>query len=148
MRLNEDEALRRLSLARVARLATSADGQPHIVPVTFAIRDRVIVIAIDHKPKSTRNLKRLRNIAANPRVSVLADEYAEDWSRLWWVRADGIASVTDQPEPLLAEKYQQYRENPPEGPFIRIQTGTIVGWSSADGGPGFEHPAGDRGRPR
>jgi PPOX class probable F420-dependent enzyme len=129
VRLDEDDALRRLSLARVARLATSADGQPHIVPVTFAIRDRVIVIAIDHKPKSTRNLKRLRNIAGNNKVSLLADEYAEDWSRLWWVRADGIASVTDEPEPLLIEKYPQYRENPPEGPYIRIQAGTITGWA-------------------
>jgi PPOX class probable F420-dependent enzyme len=129
VRLDKGEALRRLSLARVARLATSADGRPHIVPVTFAIRDRVIVIAIDHKPKSTRNLKRLRNIAANNQVSLLADEYAEDWSRLWWVRADGIASVTDQPEPLLIEKYPQYQENPPEGPYIRIQPDTITGWA-------------------
>ena len=84
----------RFSDARVARLATvDATGQPHIVPVTFAHNDNTIVIAVDHKPKSTRNLKRLRNIEANPKVTLLVDHYDEDWSQLWWVRADGTAEV-------------------------------------------------------
>ena len=61
MRLDEPEAWRRLGQARVARLATVGDGQPHIVPVTFVLVDRTIVIAVDHKPKTTRNLKRLAN---------------------------------------------------------------------------------------
>jgi PPOX class probable F420-dependent enzyme len=130
VRLSRDEALHRLRVARVARLATvSADGQPHLVPVTFAIRDEVIVIAVDHKPKSTRNLKRLSNIQANPRVSVLADEYNEDWTQLWWARADGTAEISGRSDPLLAEKYQQYKENPPQGPFIRIHITTVTGWT-------------------
>ena len=47
--------------------------------------------AVDHKPKRSRALQRLENIAANPAVSLLVDDYAEDWSKLWWVRADGTA---------------------------------------------------------
>jgi nitroimidazol reductase NimA-like FMN-containing flavoprotein (pyridoxamine 5'-phosphate oxidase superfamily) len=66
--LDEQEALDRLRLARVARFATaSSSGQPHIVPVTFAVSDRIVVIAIDHKPKTTTNLRRLRNIKENNR---------------------------------------------------------------------------------
>ena len=59
------------------------------MPVTFAVLGDIIVIAIDHKPKRSMNLKRLRNIADNPRVSLLVDRYDDDWSQLWWVRADG-----------------------------------------------------------
>lgn len=129
MRLDEPEAWRRLGQARVARLATVGDGQPHIVPVTFVLVDRTIVIAVDHKPKTTRNLKRLANIEANDRVSVLVDEYTEDWTRLWWVRADGTAAITDQPEPALAGKYPQYQRNPPAGPFIRIRIEHVTSWS-------------------
>lgn len=116
----------------MARLATvGEEGVPHLVPVTFALRDNTIVIAIDHKPKTTRNLKRLRNIEANPNVCLLADEYDDDWTQLWWVRADGRARVSDEPEPLLAAKYHQYRNNPPEGPFIRIEVTTLTGWSAS-----------------
>lgn len=118
--------------ARVARLATvSADGQPHIVPVTFAARDNTIVIAVDHKPKTTRDLKRLRNIQANNRVSLLVDHYDEDWSALWWIRADGTARITGTTAAVawLIEKYPQYQENPPEGPFILIDVTHQTPWS-------------------
>lgn len=121
--------------ARVARLATVDEhGQPHLVPVTFALDGDVAYIAVDHKPKTTRNLKRLRNIEANPRVSLLVDEYTEDWTRLWWIRADGIATILRDPatfaEPirLLAAKYPQYRANPIEGPIIRIEITHRARW--------------------
>lgn len=100
MQLSAGQARALLASARVARLATAdAAGRPHLVPVTFAVGGGsagdggVVYIAIDHKPKSTVNLKRLRNIAANPAVSVLADHYAEDWEQLWWARADGTAEI-------------------------------------------------------
>ena len=66
------------------------------MPVTFAVQGDIIVIAIDHKPKRSMNLKRLRNIADNPRVSLLVDSYDDDWSQLWWVRADGVAAVLEE----------------------------------------------------
>ena len=96
MRLTEEEAQTRLAGARVARLATAGgDGQPHLVPVTFAIDGDLIYTTVDHKPKKSANLRRLRNIRENPRVALLADHYAEDWDELWWVRVDGWASVVE-----------------------------------------------------
>ena len=67
---------------------------PHVVPCTFALLgDATIVSAVDHKPKRTTALRRLANIAANPRVALLADHYDDDWEALWWARADGTARV-------------------------------------------------------
>lgn len=124
-----------LGAARVARLAT-ADGQgvPHLVPVVFALRGDVVVIAVDHKPKRTTNLKRLRNIEANNRVSLLADHYDEDWTQLWWVRVDGTARVLhgdERTEPLrwLTDKYPQYADRPPDGPVIHIDVTAWHGWA-------------------
>jgi len=121
--------------ARVARLATvRPDGRPHLVPIVFAVDGDVIVTAVDDvKAKRTRALTRLANIAAEPQVCVLADHYDEDWSRLWWVRADGIAGVRGADADavsLLAAKYPQYREQPPPGPVIRIQVEHWTGWSA------------------
>lgn len=114
--------------ARVARLATTG---PHLVPIVFALVGDVIHTAVDGKPKRSRALRRLANIAADPRVSVLADHYDEDWSRLWWVRADGIARVLDDsPAGLtaLTSKYVQYQEAPPAGPFVEIKVERWSAW--------------------
>lgn len=136
------EARARFEAARVARLATVAgDGRPHVVPITFALDGELIVTAVDHKPKRTTALKRLANIAENPRVSVLVDEYDDDWARLWWARADGTASVVE-PEGqererlarLLGARYEQYRSRPPAGPAILIAVERWSGWSATAGG--------------
>src|ERR671935_135408 len=88
--MDADEARALLASARVARLATAdAEGRPHLVAITFAVDGDEIITAVDHKPKRTVRLRRLANIEANPRVSVLADHYEDDWSGLWWARADG-----------------------------------------------------------
>jgi PPOX class probable F420-dependent enzyme len=136
MRLSSGEARQRLATARVARLATvSAAGQPHLVPVTFAVDADSVYIAIDHKPKTTTHLKRLANIAANPRVTLLADHYADDWTQLWWSRADGLATVltpgpdTEPAVAQLAARYPQYQATPPTGPVIAITVTTWSGWS-------------------
>jgi PPOX class probable F420-dependent enzyme len=124
----------RFATARVARLATvGADGAPHLVPIVFALERDLIHTAVDGKPKRHRRLRRLANIAAEPRVSVLADHYEEDWGRLWWVRADGIAVVRDHsPDGLaaLSAKYQQYRDTPPPGPFVEISVRRWSAWVS------------------
>ena len=129
-------SLDRFARARVARLATTgADGRPHLVPATFAVHGEVVVIAVDHKPKTTTNLRRLRNIRENDQVSLLVDHYDEDWRRLWWVRVDGTARVltdeAERAEPVawLCAKYEQYRERPPTGPVIRIDVVKVVSWS-------------------
>ncbi|HEX5200601.1 MAG TPA: TIGR03668 family PPOX class F420-dependent oxidoreductase [Actinoplanes sp.] len=121
--------------ARVARLATVApDGVPHLIPIVFARAGDVLHTAVDAKPKRSYRLKRLANIAANPRVSVLADHYDEDWSQLWWVRADGVARVLDSsPEGLraLVDRYPQYQQTPPPGPFLEIRVERWSSWSSS-----------------
>ena len=78
----------------VVRLGTAdAQGQPHVVVVTFAVEGDMVYTAVDQKPKSGTNLKRLRNVPENPWVAMLADEYSDDWDTLWWARADGRAAV-------------------------------------------------------
>jgi PPOX class probable F420-dependent enzyme len=118
--------------ARVARLATVA---PRIVPVTFAVAGTTVFHAVDHKPKATRALARLDDLRADPRASLLVDAYDDaDWTRLWWVRADGVARVLDDaPEAIdrLVEKYPQYAERRPEGPVVALDVERISGWSAA-----------------
>lgn len=140
MQLVDHECQARAQDARVARLATTgSDMRPHLVPVTFAAWGGELVIGIDQKPKSTANLRRLRNIWENPRVSLLWDRYDEDWTRLWWVRADGQAKVVDggttwaAAVEALRTKYPQYREDPPRGPAIIITIASWSGWSFSAG---------------
>ena len=130
------EARLRFAAARVARLATAdAEGRPHLGPVTFAVDGDTIYTAVDHKPKRTLALKRLANIAANPRVALLADEYDDDWTRLWWVRADGAATVLEAGDAhavaLLSGRYAQYRGQPPAGPVIAVAVERWSGWSAS-----------------
>jgi PPOX class probable F420-dependent enzyme len=129
----------RFAAARVARLATvGADGRPHLVPVVFALDGDTLYTAVDDvKPKATLRLRRLRNIAANPAVALLADRYDDDWSALWWVRADGAARVLEPDEPeaararaLLGERYRQYRAAPPPGPVIAVAIERWTGWAA------------------
>jgi PPOX class probable F420-dependent enzyme len=123
----------RFAAARVARLATAG---PHVVPICFAVAGEKIWSAVDDaKPKRTRALKRLRNIEADPQVSLVADHYEdEDWSQLWWVRADGTARVLEASAAalaLLCERYPQYAEAPPPGPFLEISVARWVGWAAS-----------------
>ena len=136
--MTPDEARARFAAEPVARLATvDAHGSPHIVPVTFALDGNRVVSAVDGKPKRDGRLRRLENIAANPRVSLLVDHYHEDWRRLWWVRADGIARIVDDgPEltevfDLLRERYAQYRTVEIIGPAIVVEVESWVGWAAA-----------------
>jgi PPOX class probable F420-dependent enzyme len=138
LNLTAGEARRRFAGAAVARLATvGAAGRPHLVPVTFAVEEDRVYTAVDAKPKTTVQLRRLRNIAGNPQVALLADHYEEDWGRLWWVRADGLASLLGRPADmaiplrLLAARYPQYRASPPPGPVISVQVTRWTGWAAA-----------------
>ncbi|MDQ4132250.1 MAG: TIGR03668 family PPOX class F420-dependent oxidoreductase [Actinomycetota bacterium] len=128
---------RRVVLAPVARLATvRPDGHPHVVPITFAFDRDTIVSAIDHKPKTTTALQRLKNIHAHPAVSVIIDNYEDDWSRLWWVRADGMARVVregadwEQAIERLVDRYATYRDHPPRGPVILVNVDRWASWSA------------------
>jgi PPOX class probable F420-dependent enzyme len=133
-----DDARGRFAVARVARLATvSGDGVPHLVPVVFAVVGDRVLVAIDQKPKRSRALRRLANIADDPAVCLLADSYDEDWSQLWWVRVDGSAVVRDDDEALtearsvLAARYPQHAADPPDGPVIEVTVSRWSGWTAA-----------------
>lgn len=139
MNFDPAEARNLFAAARVAHLATADQGgQPHVVPVTFAVDGDRVYIAIDSKPKRTTDLKRLRNIAENSAVALLADEYDDDWSRLWWARGDGSARVlTDEadtrgPVELLQSRYPQYVDDVPQGPVIEVVVNRWSGWAFAD----------------
>jgi PPOX class probable F420-dependent enzyme len=101
----------------------------------------LVVTAVDAKPKRTQDLQRLRNISANPQVSILVDEYDEDWSQLWWTRWDGIAEiVADEPRrgelaEALVRKYEQYMADPPAGPVIVVSVQREVSWSAGRAKP-------------
>ena len=136
--MNEARARELLGGARVARFATIApDGRPRLVPICFALAGDVLYHAVDHKPKATRRLARLADLAADPRATVLADHYEENWSALWWVRADGRARVLEDvgdPESaraleLLAERYAQYRVRRPDGPVVALDIERLTGWA-------------------
>jgi PPOX class probable F420-dependent enzyme len=141
--LERASALALFSSARVVRLATvRPDGTPHLVPICFAVEGDTVYSAVDHKPKTSRSLQRLANIAAQPAVSLLADEYSEDWSALWWVRADGVARVVEAGEPendhasrLLRARYAQYIGAPAFGAVIVVQVVRWTGWSAAPAAP-------------
>jgi PPOX class probable F420-dependent enzyme len=133
--VSPEEVRERFAAARVARLATAdRDGRPHIVPIVFALDGERIYSAVDQKPKRTRALRRLANIAANPNVSLLADHYDDDWDELWWVRADGRASVleleSDEAQRavgLLRDRYPQQRAT---GAVLVVDVERWSGWSA------------------
>jgi PPOX class probable F420-dependent enzyme len=131
--LSQTKARELFAAAPVARLATiRSNGGPHVVPVTFVVDGNRLFFAVDAKPKSGHELQRVRNIENDPRVSLLVDHYADDWSTLWWVRADGSAGVASNPEPLidrLAAKYPQYVEQRPPGPVVIATIHTWTGWT-------------------
>jgi PPOX class probable F420-dependent enzyme len=140
MRMTPEQARDALHVVPCVRLATvRPDGAPRLVPITFAAcGPDVLVFAVDHKPKTTQRLSRLANLAANPAVCLLADEWSDDWSQLWWARADGRAVELDGTDPrrtvaldALAARYPQYREHRPTGPVVWIEVLAWSGWRAS-----------------
>ena len=134
-------ALAFLGEARVGRLATAdAAGRPLVVPVCFAVDGDAVYSAVDDKTKRTRELRRLRNIAENPHVALVVDEWSEDWARLRWVMIEGTADVlTGGTEfgraiDLLTEKYPQYRAmalSRDAGTVVRVRITRLLAWRAA-----------------
>ena len=124
--------------ARVARLGTaSGNGLPNVVPVCFELLGGRIYIGLDSKPKSVAHLRlrRVRNIRANPRVSLLVDRYEEDWERLGYVMISGSATLdvseTERTDAIdaLRVKYSQYVSLlPDDAPIIRITPVSVTSW--------------------
>lgn len=129
---------------RIGRLATAdAAGVPHVVPFCFAVLDDALYFVVDAKPKRARGLalKRMRNIAANPAVAVVVDDYDDDWTRLAYLLVRGRAAVvSDNHErarvlAALGAKYVQYRTMDlagPDHPVVRITPEHAHFWRAAD----------------
>lgn len=138
MRLPDDEALARLAAHDHGVLATvHTDRGVDLVPVAFAVDAGFVGVPVDTvKPKASLRLQRERNLAADPRATLLVEQWdRDDWSQLWWVRAS-LLWAGDDPgrEAVLAERlaarYPQYRDLP----FARVLVLRIVavsGWSAA-----------------
>ena len=140
-----------LTTRRVAHLATvDEQGQPYVVPVCYVYTGERIYIALDSKPKSVTPIRlgRVRNISANPQVSLLVDTYSEDWQRLGYLLVQGVAHLEDlgtalhtEAVELLREKYAQYRAMPIESqPVIKITPTHFSEWNGRETAPGEAQP--------
>jgi PPOX class probable F420-dependent enzyme len=132
--------------ARVGRLATvSSDGEPHVIPICHSFADDCIVIVLDEKPKNvdSTDLKRVRNIRTNSLVSLVFDQYNEDWDELGWVRVTGHAELVEPDEDghetaiaALKEKYSQYENQTLSDKLvIRIDPHRVRSWGALDDPP-------------
>jgi PPOX class probable F420-dependent enzyme len=135
--MSEFDARERFASSRVAQLATAdASGVPHLVPIVFAVSNDVVYTAVDAKRKSSQRLRRMANIEANPAVSLIVDHYDDDWSQLWWVRADGTAEIYYSGEEMatgyfeLRRKYAQYQRIALDGPVIAVTVARWSGWQA------------------
>jgi len=143
MKIPDDVTQRLLGHWPVARLAsTGPDGRPHQVPIVFAYVNESLWTPVDGKPKGPRELTRVANLRARPEASVLLDDYSDEWSSLWWIRIDTIATVIQPADPqaearveaavrALREKYPQYADVPllPDPPtLIMLRPTAIRSW--------------------
>ena len=130
-----------IATARLGRLATAdRAGQPLVVPFCYAWDGEALVSAIDAKPKRVGDLKRVRNIRENPKVSIVIDHYDEDWRRLRWVIIQGLAEILTAGRDfaagvdLLLSKYPQYHGmglSRDGGTMIKVRPGKVLQWRFA-----------------
>ena len=139
MRLDQEEARARLAAHDHGVLSTVHPGRGvDAVPVVYAVDDGCVGVPVDRvKPKASSRLQRERNLERDPRATLLVDHWdRDDWSRLWWVRAElrfqDAAGRDAALAARLAERYAQYRDQP----FARVLVLRIVavtGWAAAGG---------------
>jgi len=141
MRLSADEARARLA-ARVHGVLCTLHPQrgPDPQPVVYAVsEDGHVAVPIDRvKPKSSSRLQREDNLEADPRAALLVEHWeAEDWSRLWWVRAhlqhvpDPPPSLTEDLTARLARAVPQYADRPNHRLLV-CRIVSVTGWSASE----------------
>ena len=133
-----DWAASELEAGRVARLAyLDANGQPRVLPITYAVAEEAIWSVIDRKPKISDVPARVEWLRREPRAGICVDVYHEDWTKLAWVQLIGEVEVLELdagPAGLeaLLDKYPQYREEPPQGPLLRLGVERGMSWRAGD----------------
>ena len=135
-----DQARGFLNSHRVARFATAEHGgQPHVVPICYAVYENSVYFTIDEKPKQLRDkpLKRIRNLQINPHVALVVDRYEEDWTQLGWVMVQGEAALLDDGEEhtkaqrLLKARYPQlHGMQIGDLPVIAVRITRVVSWGN------------------
>jgi PPOX class probable F420-dependent enzyme len=137
-----DQQRRFLDTQRVARFATAnASGQPHVVPICYALTGDTLYFTIDEKPKrqSGASLKRLANLRENPFAALVVDRYDEDWSRLGWVMVRGRADILesgpehDRAQATLRARYPQLAAMNIESlPVVAVRIEHAASWGRLD----------------
>jgi hypothetical protein len=139
VRLSETEALARLAAHDHGTLCTvHARRGVDAVPVVYAVDDAGFVgVPIDRiKPKATSRLQRERNLEADPRAVLLIDHWdRDDWSRLWWVRAElrwqpGTDARAAALASQLAERFPPYRRDQAIVRLLQLRIVNITGWTA------------------
>ena len=135
-----DQARGFLNSHRVARFATAdPTGQPHVVPICYAVSGNSVYFTIDEKPKqlTDKPLKRIRNLQINPHVALVVDRYEEDWTQLGWVMVQGEAALLDDGEEhtkaqrLLKARYPQlHGMQIGDLPVIAVRITRVVSWGN------------------
>ena len=143
MRIQHDEARQRLANDDHGVLGTvHAERGVDLVPVVYVVdADGFVGIPIDLvKAKLSSNLQRERNLDADPRATLLIEGWDhDDWSKLWWVRAELRWLGTEHPRSesladALAGRYAQYADRP----FARVcvfEVAAAIGWRADDTTP-------------
>jgi PPOX class probable F420-dependent enzyme len=134
MRLAEDEARARLAAHDHGVLCTvHAERGVDAVPVVYAMEGDAVGVPVDRvKPKASSRLQRERNLEADPRATLLVEHWdRDDWSQLWWVRAelhfegDAAPALAER----LAERFEQYRDQPFDRVLL-LRIAGITGWAA------------------
>ena len=140
-----------LGSARVGRLGFLDDsGAPRVLPVTHALAEGRIWSAIDRKPKRAGEPARVRFLRRDGRAALTVDRYSDDWSELAWVQVLGTVAVVDLADgaaglEALSAKYEQYRDQPPQGPLLALEPERYLWWRASDPGDRGARTAGPGG---
>jgi PPOX class probable F420-dependent enzyme len=141
--LNDWQAELLRSAPRAVLATIRPDGRPRLMPIAYAVADDadtpLVYSPIDEKPKTVSDphrLARVRDIMQRPRVSLLVDRWAEDWTRLAWLRLDGLAQLLEPAAAghsrgvaLLRARYPQYAAHRLEDrPLLAIAIESVAGW--------------------
>lgn len=136
MTLDEATCWVRLRSSRHAVLATlHRERGLDAVPVVYAVEGDRLLLPIDTvKAKRGGELQRVRNLRSDARCVLLVEHYDDDWSRLWWVRVHGTASLLSEPTPamssILADRFEEYREAGSVSAVLILEPTAVAGWAA------------------
>lgn len=136
MQLSVEECRRRAEDASFGVLGTvDPDHGVHLVPVVFVIQGDDVAIPVDTvKPKSSTRLRRVANLRAHPRASLLIDHRDLDWDALWWVRLEldfvGTKAPTARWRSAFSDRYPQYRPKGAIDSLLLLTIGSSHGWAA------------------